>query len=110
MANQPRTRTVTRLSLVLEHIVETYPSAPPFPAARKIITTTGEAVEELPPSQPSIRAARPANVVQFPVRRTGTRGMTTLQALALAAVVAVVGVASATYAASLRSEPSMGAP
>lgn len=69
MPNQPRTRTVTRLSLVLEHIVETYPSAPPFAAARKIITTTGETVEELPPSQPSIRSARPANVVQFPVVR-----------------------------------------
>jgi hypothetical protein len=75
MANQPRTRTVTRLSLVLEHIVETYPSRSPFPAARKIITTTGETVHdsELPPSQPSIRAARPANVVQFPRRVAGVR-------------------------------------
>ena len=71
MANQPRTRTVTRLSLVLEHVVETYPSAP-FPAARKIITTTGTEVREseLPPSQPSVRSAR---VVQFPVRRVASR-------------------------------------
>lgn len=57
------------------HLVTTlrvyeYTPTPPKP----VTETTGEAVEELPPSQASIRSARPANVVEFPaVRRAGAR-------------------------------------
>lgn len=44
-----------------------YTPTPPKP----VIETTGVEVHdsELPPSQPSIRSARPANVVTFPVVR-----------------------------------------
>lgn len=69
-----------------------------------------------PESEPRIElASRPGlskvgPVITFPIRRTGTRGMSTVQALILACFVGAAGVGSAMYAASLRSEPSMGAP
>lgn len=86
---------------------------------RKVVVLLSETIVErysAPESEPRIElASRPGlskvgPVVTFPIRRTGTRGMSTVQALILAALVGAVGVGSAMYAASLRSEPSMGAP
>lgn len=86
---------------------------------RKVVVLLSETIVEryaAPESEPRIElASRPGlskvgPVITFPIRRTGTRGMSTVLALLLAALVGAVAVASGTYAASLRSEPSMGAP
>lgn len=109
---RPLLRITVRKTVHLVTTLEVFADPTPAPPERPTFVTTGETVEELPPSQPSIRSTRPTNVVhvQFPVRRTGTRGMSTVRALILAAIVGAVGVGSAMYAASLGSEPSMGAP
>lgn len=69
-SQSPRTRTVTRLSVTLERIEETYPSAP-FPAARKIIVVEGHEVSDsvFPPARPLAKVT--SNVVQL--RRAGAR-------------------------------------
>ena len=68
-------RTTLRLSLVIERIEDSSypPSSPsPFPAARKVVDTTGVEFRdsELPPSCPSMRAAG-AVVIPFAARRVG---------------------------------------
>lgn len=72
MSNQPRTRIIIETDQPCLVLVLPLPRrVEPPRAPRRVIETTGES---LPESQPSIRAARPANVVEFPaVRRAGGR-------------------------------------
>lgn len=69
-AKHPMTkRTTIRFTVTLEHIEVSTPSSAPFPAARRVIVTTGEAVgdSELPPRP--VASVRHDNVI--PIRKVG---------------------------------------
>ncbi len=64
-----RTKTTVRLSLVIERVEVTFPSAP-FPAARKTIVVEGETLSDIKlPSSPGVARCAPV----IPLRRTGSR-------------------------------------
>lgn len=67
----PIRRTITRLTITLERIEITCPSGSPFPAARRVVNTTGQEVRdsELPPARTP--SAHPFGRVVVPFRRAG---------------------------------------
>lgn len=58
---QPKQRLVSRTIHLVIREVYSYPSSAPFPAARRVIETTGVELgdSELPPSSRPLAAARP---------------------------------------------------
>jgi len=59
----------TTIKLTIQ-IEESTPSSAPFPAARRVIETTGVCVEEL--SRPSLRKTQSATVTPLPLRRVAS--------------------------------------
>lgn len=62
-------KTTVRFTMTIERFESIYPSSGPFPAARRVVNTTAETVEELPPRP--LASARGARVIPFTARKAG---------------------------------------